>query len=198
MKALLLTATATLLLALTTLAPAQAAQTDYLLLIDGITGDLEQSLEALDTVSGQPPDPIDALRKGNRRMINADAKLKPIFARGAASGETDMDLAAETLAGEILEAPPGQNKEGVLLLLFMKGSGLDASLSRKYIRKSGDAQAADLRFECLITGILNGLLIDSETLRLPESVTDPLHDALAAADEFSPLLVSYDLKAGKK
>ncbi|MEO7992946.1 MAG: hypothetical protein ABI743_00995 [bacterium] len=191
MKALFLTGAATLLLAIGLIAPASASHSDFLLHLDD---DLAMSAEAIGEITPQTQGmaelmpAIQKIREAKNRMMSTS---------DPASGEIDMCAATDALADAILEPPQGRGKSGTLLQLFIQGSGLDEQSAKKYVRKGGRLHSCDYDMKCLLTAVLIGLLQDCEAQKMPASVTDPIHDAIAVVDDLSRQKCSFDLKKGK-
>ncbi|MEO7992942.1 MAG: hypothetical protein ABI743_00975 [bacterium] len=183
MKTLLTAATAILFLTLASLAPAIAADSDYLLTLDGIDAQVALSRDGV-------------LDLANENLV-AGAMLLPAIQkiREASAGASKMcsdrngTLAAcfaPELAGKILDSDDAGDPSLSLLDLYLAGTGLPLEDAQRLLNQSFSGHPGAKEVESMLNGLLIGLLKEMKTLKMPAAVIAPINEAQKLVDGIAP------------
>jgi len=206
----LLTSTLTALLAISILAPAEAA---WYAKFDGVDGSCKEAQQALEDLKAPETEEAIAL------LLPAVQKIREAAARTQSAcgdptgGEGDVDCAAQTLSDLVIESTTGRDgSPGLLNLVALaldngQPTGSTSTNVKKpvlFVRKSGKNGATGA--EQILVGILIGLLKEIQTQGIKDpTVLDPIVAAIMEAEEIDPEVTSvkrgrveYDLKFHKR
>lgn len=197
----LITTTLAALLALSILAPSQAAG---FIKFDGVDGSCAEAQEAMEDIKAPETEvAIGLLLPAVQKIREAATRTHSRCAdpTGGDSG-ADADCAAQTLSELILESTTGRDGSPGLLNLAATGlnpnqraQGQHIKEAKLFVRKQGVEAAPGT--EKMIIAILIGLLRETQQQGITEArVLDPIARAIFEADEIDPSVQSA--KGGKK
>lgn len=197
----LLTTTLTALLAISILAPAQAA---WYAKFDGVDGSCAQAQEAMDDLKAPETEEAIALLLPAVQKVREAANRTQSSCEDPTGGEGDVACAAQTLSALILDSTTGRDGVPGLLNLAAKGTGEPLKSAKLFVRKQGTEAAPGT--EKMIIAVLIGLLRETQAQGIKDpTVLDPIVGAVRIADEIDPDVATasyprtgYDLKLAKK